>query len=245
MCKCRVQRLWLISVSGVLLIAADPSWKDKPASQWTEEDARQVLTKSPWARQITAGVARRESEDELRDGGTMGQPKGVGYDNVDPKGSGPRLPTSPTSIFTGKGAGPSPRSMVQSMILRLRWETALPVRIAELKSREIEPPTLEGDGYRIAVYGIPNGNFNGDPKKLGDPLKEGAALKREGKKDVKPLRVEVFQRSDGVAVVYLFPLSAEISRKDERLEFEAHIGRIVVAQFFNLAEMDFQGKLEL
>jgi hypothetical protein len=59
------------------------------------------------------------------------------------------------------------------------------------------------------------------------------------------LRVEVFQRTDGAAVVYLFPLSAEISRNDGRLEFEAHIGRIVVAQSFNLAEMEFQGRLEL
>ncbi len=235
----------LACVSVALLMAADASWKTKPTSQWTEEDARQVLTKSPWSRQVTAGVARRESEDELRDGGKMGQPTGVGYDNVDPKGSGPKFPSSPTAaIFTGSDAR-SPRSLVQAISLRLRWESALPVRLAELKSREVDPPTLEGDGYRIAVYGIPNANFKGDPKKLGDPLKEYALLRREGKKDVHPSSVEVFQRSDGVAVVYVFPLSAEISTKDGQLEFEAHIGRIVVAQVFNLAEMEFQGKLEL
>jgi len=245
MLKRRVQLFLLAGVSVALLMAADPSWKTKPAAQWTEDDARQVLVKSPWSRTVTAGVARRESEDELRDGGKMGQPTGVGYDNVDPKGSGPKFPTSPTAaIFTGSDSR-SARSLVQAMTLRLRWETALPVRIAELKSHEIEPPTLEGDGYRIAVYGIPNGNFKGDPKKLGDPLKEGALLKREGKKDVKPSSVEVFQRADGVAVVYLFPFSAEISPKDGHLEFEAHIGRIVVAQTFILEEMEFQGKLEL
>ena len=174
----------------------------------------------------------------------MGQPTGVGYDNVDPKGSGPKLPKSPLDVFTGS-MDRSTRSLVQSMTLRLRWESALPVRLAELKSREIGLPTLEGEGYRIAVYGIPSGNFKGDPEKLGGPLKEQAALRREGKKDVKPSMVEVFQRSDGVAVVYLFPLTAEISAKDLRLEFEAHIGRIVVAQTFNVQEMEFHGKLEL
>jgi hypothetical protein len=131
------------------------------------------------------------------------------------------------------------------MTVVLRWESALPVRLAELKSREMDLPTLEGDGYRIAVYGLPGGNFKGDPKKLGEPLKEEAFLKREGKKDVKPTIVEVFPRSDGWVVTYLFPLSAEISPKDGLLEFEAHIGRIVVVQSFALPEMQFQGKLDL
>jgi hypothetical protein len=240
----RVRPFFVAYASVVLLMGSDSPWRSKATSQWTEEDARQVLTKSPWAREVTAGIARRESEDELREGGQMGQPKGVGYDNVDAKGSGPKLPTNIGEIFTGSNTR-SARSMVQAMTLRLRWESALPVRLAELKSHEIEPPTLEGDGYRIAVYGIPSGNFKGDPKKLGDPLKEQAVLRREGKKDVNPVSVEVFQRTDGVAVVYLFPLSAEITPKDSHLEFEAHIGRIVVAQIFNLEDMKFQGKLEL
>jgi len=119
------------------------------------------------------------------------------------------------------------------------------VQLAEVKSHQVEPPTLEGDGYSIAVYGIPGGDFKGDPEKLGAPLKDLAALKREGKKDVRPIRVEVFQRENGAVVVYLFPLSAEISKKDQRIRFEAQIGRIVLAQDFDLSEMEFQGKLEL
>ena len=67
----------------------------KPVAQWTEEDAKQVLTASPWAREVSAGIARRQTEDELRDGGEMGQHHGVGYDGVDPKGSGPKLPAVP------------------------------------------------------------------------------------------------------------------------------------------------------
>ena len=127
----------------------------------------------------------------------------------------------------------------------MRWESALPVRLAEFKSHEIEPPTLEGDGYRIAVYGIPRADIKGEPEELGKPLKSLAALKREGKKDVRPVSVEVFQRDDGMVVVYLFPLSAEISKKDGQLQFVAQIGRIVVDQIFELSEMEFLGKLEL
>ena len=173
----------------------------------------------------------------------MGQPTGIGNEGVDPKGSGPKV--SP-NVFSGRGGDDrSPRSLPQPIRLKLRWESALPVRLAELKSHEAELPTLPGDGYSIAVYGIPNGNFKGDPKQLGEPLKSLAALKREGKRDVRPTRVEVFLRDNDVVVVYLFPLSAEITRNDRLLQFEAHIGRIVIAQTFDLSQMEFQGKLEL
>jgi hypothetical protein len=97
--------------------------------------------------------------------------------------------------------------------LQLRGENALPVRLAELKSREVEPPTLPGDGDCIAVYGVPGGGFKGTPEQLGQPLKNFAALKRDGKSDVRPVRVEVFPRENDAVVVYLYPLSRKSTRK--------------------------------
>jgi hypothetical protein len=230
-------------VAASRLMAADPVWKSKPAAQWTEEDARQILARSPWVKENRAVITRRLTEDQLREGGQMGQPRGVGNEGVDAKGSGPKV--SP-NIFSGPGGDDrSPRSLPQPITLKLRWESALPVQLAEFKSHEVEPPTLEGEGYRIAVYGVPGADFKGDPKELGKTLKNLAALKREGKKDVRPVSVEVFQRENGLVVVYLFPLSAEISKKDRQLQFEAQIGRIVVDQTFELSEMEFMGKLEL
>jgi hypothetical protein len=231
------------AVAVAYLFAADPVWKTKPAAEWTEEEAAQILAKSPWAKETRATITRRLTEDQLREGGQMGQPRTIGNEGVDPKGSGPKV--SP-NVLTGPGGDDrSSRSLPRPITLLLRWESALPVQLAEVKSHQVEPPTLEGDGYSIAIYGIPGGDFKGDPEKLGAPLKDLAALKREGKKDVRPIRVEVFQRENGAVVVYLFPLSAEISKKDQRIRFEAQIGRIVLAQDFDLSEMEFQGKLEL
>jgi hypothetical protein len=237
----RTFRIPTLVAAATCLIAADPVWQTKSALQWTEEDARQVLAKSPWSKPTRAVITRRLTEEQLREGGQLGQPRGIGNEGVDPKGDG--LKVSP-NILTGLGGGDrSPRP--QSITLQLRWESALPVRLAELKLHKIEPPTLAGDGYRIAVYGVPGGSFKGTPEQLGQPLKNLAALKREGEKDVRPVRVEVFQREDGAVVVYLFPLSAEISKNDRRIRFEAQIGRIVFAQDFDLSEMEFLGKLEL
>ncbi len=235
---------WLVlaSAMGVAQTSSEP-WKTKTPAQWTEADAAQILTRSPWASEIAGGIAGRKSEDALREGGQMGQPKGIGYEGLDPKGTGPKVDLN---IFTGKGGEDrSIRSRNRGITLRVVWESALPVRLSELKTHTIEPPTMEGDGYQIAVYGIPGPEFSQDPKKLGDPLREYAFLKREGKKDVKPIRVEVFERQDGHCVVYLFPLSAEISRKDEHVEFDAYIGRVHADRVFDLRAMEILGKLEL
>jgi hypothetical protein len=237
-----MQPVCLIAAAA-LLMGADPAWKSKPADQWTEEDAQQILARSPWVKENRATITRRLTEDQLREAGQMGQPRGLGNDGIDPKGSGEKV--SP-NVFSGPGGDDrSLRSLARPMTLTLRWESALPVRLAEIKSHEVEPPTLEGDGYQIAVYGVPGGGFKGAPEELGRPLKNLAALKREGKKDVRPVSVEVFQRENDVVVVYVFPLSAEIVKRDAQVRFEAQIGRIVVAQTFDLNEMEFMGKLEL
>ena len=235
----------LLVFSVALLMAADPNWKTKPSAQWSEEDAKQLLTASPWVKEVTAGIARPLSEDELRVGGEMGEHHGVGYDGVE--GNKPRngqLPKSVPDLLFGKGPTTTRFKPGQTTV-HLRWETALPVRIAELKRREVEPPTLDGEGYKIAVYDVPGAYFKDDPKKLGEPLKNEAFLRREEKKDVKPTRVEVFQRGQTLVVVYLFPLSAELTTKDKFVEFNAHIGRVVVDYHFDLTQMEFQGKLEL
>ncbi len=234
----RVRFSWLIPCSAALLIAAAPVWKDKPIASWSDDDTKQILTHSAWAKPVLAGIVRRQTEDERREGGNMGQPTGVGYDGVDRRRA---QPVAPGSLL------PAPAALIRSQGIRLlvRWESALPIRAAELKAHVPDPPTLSDDGYSIAVYGVPSSFAKGDPASLGKPLKELAFLRREGKKDVKPSSVEVFELEDSVAVVFLFPLSAEIGKRDAIVEFDALIGRIHVLQDFNLEEMQFQGKLEL
>jgi hypothetical protein len=237
--------LWLIPVTAIVLAAAEPFWNTKPTAQWTEEEAREILTSSPWVKVVTAGVARPLSEDELRQGGEMGEHHGVGFDGVEGnKPGGTQLPSAKDMLFTGKNQ-PVSRFHSGTTTVRVRWESALPVRVAELKDHEIEPPTLEGDGYQVAVYDVPGAYFKDDPKKLGDPFKNTSFLRREGQPDVKPTRVEVFQRGTTLVITFLFPSSAELSVKDHWVEFIAQIGRVGVDYHFDLTQMEFQGKLEL
>jgi hypothetical protein len=229
--------VWAVSFSALVLMASDASWRDKPIPGWTAQDAQQILTDSPWAKTTIANISRMQTEFERREGGNMGQATGVGYDGVDQ-----RTKKQQAAHFFGSRVDGTPNAS-RPFTVQIRWESALPIRAAELKAGVLEPPTLAGDGYSIAVYGVPGGYFKDDPQKLGEPLKNEASLRREGKDDVKPSRVEVFQREDGLVVVYLFPLSAELTKKDGLIEFSARIGRLGVVQYFDAAEMQFQGKL--
>ena len=232
--------LWLVPAFASILVAGEVTWAGRPVQSWTEDDARQLLADSPWSKLTIGSIRRLETEDERRSGGEMGQEKGVGYTGIDGKTS---RKTTLNNFFTAGPGGKSPPR--QDVKLQLRWETALPVRAAELKAGVIEPPVTPGYAYSLAVYGVPGDSFTGDPKKLGAPLKADAVLKREGKADLRPSSVEVFQREDGLVVVYLFSASAEISVRDGVMEFDAHIGRLGFTQYFDAGQMQFQGRLEI
>jgi hypothetical protein len=101
---------------------------------------------------------------------------------------------------------------------------------------------VDSDHYAIVVYDILT------PKQwnLAGELKGIASLKRDTQKDLRPSGVEILRQPDGKAIiVYLFPRSVEITKKDGRLLFTAQIGRLFVSQFFYTDQMQLQGQLEL
>ena len=257
----RKWQLFVLPISISLLAAGDQPWKDKQIAAWSEDDAKQVLADSPWAKTVTPTLARSEDGGERRRGGGMGGGGGIGIGGIGlgipglggmgrrggmggggyPGGGGGGYPGGPQQRGPNDGGTYSN----QPPDLKLRWESALPVRSAELKVRDTSAPTVDEGHYAIAVYGVPHRMANADSKDLASQLKKEAALKRDGQKDVKPSSVEVLQRDDGPVVLYLFPRSKEITRQDKRIQFDARIGRLQLTQSFYPEDMTYQGKLEL
>jgi len=227
----RITRFGLLPFSAVLMLAADPSWKTKPISQWNIDDAKQVLANSPWVKTAAVTILPQRSEAQMREAGRMGMVHGTGLGALD------------TSILTGFGGG---KHLVakppKRLTLLVRWESAPAIRSAELKTGDERAPAWEGDYYAIAIYDVPGLE---DQKTLPVELKKAAFLRRDGKKDLKPARVDLLVDEKGISVVYLFPRSGEIAREDKRVELVAQIGRMFVAQSFSTEEMQFQGQLEL
>jgi len=234
---------------AAVIQADDPTWKDKQVSEWSDGDAKQLLADSPWVKSTTPSWTRNSPSNSSPmgqrsnvgfgipglgfpgGGGGMGRRGGGGYPN-NPNNNPNNYPNSDTNQ--------------KLPMLTLRWESAMPVREAELKARDVNAPTLEDDAhYAIAVYGVPVTMINGDTKRLEDECKKNASLKREGKKDIKPTGVEVLRREDGPVVVFLFPRSKEITKDDRRIEFDAQINKLSLTESFYLEDMTFQGKTEL
>jgi hypothetical protein len=242
---CRKSLLSLLPVSIALLAADGQSWKDKPIAQWNDDDTKQILTDSPWAKSIqptidpSANNGQRQSHGMGRGGGI-----GIGGVGIGLPGMGGMGRRGGMGNAGGTGSENGSDSS-QPPTLQLRWESALPVRVAELKARDTRAQTIDEGYYAIVVYGIPDRMVAGNPEDLAHQLQKQAAIKRDGKKDLKPSSVEVSRQEAGPVIVYLFPRSNEITRKDKRLEFEAKILRLQFTQSFDVDEMTYQGKLEL
>jgi hypothetical protein len=221
----------LLLASAVVCIAADPAWKIKQVADWTVDDAKLVLSDSPWAASVTTNIVHPNGRLGRGGGISIGLP-GIGIG----RGRGP-----------GGSDMPPPREdspQVEAPLVRLRWESALPIRQAELKAREVNAPDIDQGSYVIAVYGVPGRYIGGDPKILVRQLKSQAAIRREGQKDLKPSSVEIMERDDGPLVLYLFPRKVEIRRND-RVGFTAQIGPLQFTKTFYVEDMTWQGKLEL
>jgi hypothetical protein len=220
--------------SSVLLLAGSPSWQGKPATQWDENDARQVLRNSPWVKRATASLLFQPSKDQLRAGGKMGGGKSVGLQSLE------------LSNLVGGSTHHSNSTAKKPGYLILRWESASPVRTAESKLQDPNAPGWDGEYYAIAVYGVPIDAGRLDEAGQSADLKKLGILKRDGMKDMTAAKVEITASGSGLAtVLYLFPRSAAITGDEKRIEFSAQFGPIFVAQYFYPGEMQFQGRLEL
>jgi hypothetical protein len=221
-----------------LLVAADPSWIGKSIAEWTRSDAAQVLNDSPWASSAMpvllpalSPFARRDAGNMVAEGGGEGMQldRLKDFNVVDPRGERPRESES-----------------AHLARMPIRWESALPIRTAQLKAPIAGAPEIDDEDYAIAVYGVSLKFSNVDEKGFSEALKKFAALKIEGRKELRPSRIAVLNLGDGTAtVVYFFPRSARITVADKRLEFDAQIGRLAVAQYFYPPRMQLQGRLEL
>jgi hypothetical protein len=227
-------RSFLLAMYAIAVcFGADPFWKDKPFSEWTEADARQILTDSPWVKRVTPQNVRDLSPDERRNGGDMeaGIGKGVGL-----AGLGVLGPRREAEAIARAHYKPTPDAVM------IRWESARPVRTAEQKIGESDIPAVDPDHYAIVVDGIPvPTRWN-----IARELRGIALIKRDNNKNIKPSSVQILRQPDGkTTLIYLFPRSQEITKKDGRLEFAAQIGRLFVSQFFYTFQMELSGQLEL
>jgi hypothetical protein len=209
-------------VALALVFAATPaSWQTKPPAQWDENDAKQILAGSPWVVDSKLLPIPPRSPDARRESGAWDTILGREREKL---------------ALARAHALPDPGSIT------IVWASAAPVRAAEAKLGATDVPSWGDKYYAITLLDVPI------KRKLRVANLMHVAWIRHsgGGKDIKAVRVEILEQSDEFAtVVYLFPRTAEITKRESSVTFYAQLGELVVSQPFYPQDMVIQGDLEL
>jgi hypothetical protein len=245
--------------SVALASFAEQPWKGKPLAEWSEEDARQVLSNSPWAKVVTPKVERSEGGQRGYGGrrgsvgmggpgmggpGMGGGRGGMGGGGGLGGGGGAGYPGGGRSSDPDMGGDREPADRTAPSPVTVRWESARPVREAQLKLQQ-ESVGADEPYYAITISGLPSRIANRDPQELRSRLLSDSYLKLKGKKKIALADVKLLTRDDNAVLLLLFPKSQEITAGDKEVEFSTRVARMEIKQKFVLEEMTFDSKLQL
>jgi len=216
--------LMMLPFAAMPLLAAGEFWNVKKPEDWTPEEIKELLTRSPWAKEGAVSVFGGSGGGLLNRSGAMNSEGGM-------------TGTGRTRTSSKPSAQPSEEPELRYKAI-VRWDSALPIRLA-LKSL---PAGIE-DNYLIALVGDlaladPDEN-EGERESRVDMLKQYTKLDRKGGA-IPLVKIEPVK---GVGTLFYFPRSEPL--KDGQVTFVTKMGPVEVKCKFNLKEMMFRGKLEL
>jgi len=237
----------------VSVAIASSSWEKSDPAQWTSEDVYQILNNSPWSKSVNVTVARGSGYGDSSQGN--GRNGGPWSEGIPGGGMGRGGPLGGGGMGRGRRDGGYPPGE-QPTAVTVQWESALPVRLAEVKANggvadaAAMKPLNE---YVIAVIGLPKSGFSqgsanssgddSDDARLADHLKVITVLS-VGHERLNPTKVELNQGRDA-RTIFHFEKSEPITLHDKDTEFRITADRMEIRKKFPLKDMEFQGKLEL
>jgi hypothetical protein len=235
-----------------LLWAAD-FWESKPFTDWSDKEVRRVMTNSPWARQTNTAMSNARPSLPPADSPVSGFPAA--------DGSPIRVPNLGRGGGTDAGTITSPDvSFEQGLSVMIRWQTALPLRQAQMRAKYgKEAATAPGARkildqdpamYVISVMGIPGALVTlGGAETAKRSIQDQTTLAAKGKPALHPDAVELVRSGDNsgdyMEVLLAFPKTAPFALADQEIEFASRIGTVEVKYRFRLKDMVVRGKLEL
>ena len=241
----------------VLPSFAEDFWKIKPYTEWTEKELKKMLTNSPWAKEVAAGM-----QPGAGGGGGGGMSKGGGGRKGGGGGGGMGGGGEGGGEGGGGGMGGGGGGMgggggggAPAIMAKIRWQTALPVKQALVKmkfgaetatsTQAQQLLTSADDVYLIVVEGLPQRMAQMGGARLQENLKKSTMLKRGDKPPIMPMKIEVGVADKMVLVYYAFPKTDSIALEDKEVEFISKVGPMEFKKKFKLADMVMAGKLTL
>jgi hypothetical protein len=203
------KHLLLFTASSAMLLAASPSdqpWKDAKAAEWSDEDAKLILTESPWAKKVTPILNSDSVQQPMNRGGGRGRGGmggggggGMGYPRFPGGGGGYPGGGGGGGYPGGGGGGGYPggngggqqrrnpnddstnsdddrRQRDEPKEVTLRWESAEPIQQALLKSKDSNAPVMNSKEYALVVSGLPRRMGRGSTNAFDEKALKGKAF---------------------------------------------------------------------
>lgn len=232
-------------------------WNKKPASEWSENEIKKLMTRSPWAKEATAqmnlsagGMLGGRGGGGGR-GGRGGGGGGGGMGGMDGGGG------MGEGGFGEGGMGGGMRGGGQQLRLFVRWESAAPVVEARKRQRA---PALD-QYYLLSVSGLPmrppaaagkraqQGAAAGDPEQrraaMEARLKEGVRLQVKGRDPIAPAQVQRPNAQSGVLLLFFPRETRPVQLSDKEMVFSVKMDPIDAKVKFPLKDMVYRGELAL
>ena len=233
--------LVLLTAAVAVAYAAKMPW-DKPADAWTAGDTDAILSRSPWSVQTDAWVT---DPYEAREAQPVEAPE-----------TGLNIPGQNKKPWDG-GVGKNRMGHLPTVPAMVRWESALPVRLAEK-----DTATPAGNWYVISVSGlVPAGRYRDvgktetssssdgglvdarNPEEILEAFMSYSKIEQKGAADLQPDNVKL-DAATGVVRIF-FSRKAPIDPEQREVVFETHFGKLNVKVKFKVSSMKYQGKIEL
>jgi hypothetical protein len=240
--KCARRLGVVVSFAAAIALFAGESWNSKDYTKWGADEVNRLLTDSPWAKQVSAlfGKAPREVDRSVI------PPPGASTNNM----GGTRGVTE--GGWDG-GVGRPIDDSTPKLPVTIRWDSALPIKEALLRSRFGDHVSAPGDSnerlnqpekdYIITVIGLLTNGQTRDRERVRKELMGAAKLVRTGKPLIQPENIEL---DAAASVIRVFFLRTEpIGLKDKDVTFELQFGSMRIEKRFHLKAMTYKGKLEL
>ena len=214
-------------------------WNQKPPSAWSAEEIGTLLTRSPWARRVTA---------EYLPGQQFGCSGGGRWSETPPlaPSGGPIGGIAGVPPFPGSGTHDrQPRRVKSPYMATVRWESARP----SLEASKARIPEAMDKHYVLCVTGLSTkGERDCQASTGGDDLNNLKGFTTLRGKDNDVIHADVIHRHPATPSTFLFGFSRSslpLSEDAKQVEFSTQLDRFVVSAKFALKEMRYQSALAL
>jgi hypothetical protein len=247
--------IWILL--AIAVYGAQPWSKD--SSQWTTHDAQRVLADSPWSQAASASFPMADAAEQPPPGPVPGAPQ-----------AGMAGSRGASDGNWDGGVGRIPSGGVPSIRVTIRWDSALPVRLALLRLQTAgepgksayDPAQAEKD-YIITIVGlVPSGQYRSagqlqtrssstdsadsgpeDPEQMLEGLMAESRLMLRNRKPIRPEDVKLDPASGTLHL--FFPRNEVIELRDKEVMFATRFGSMAIQKRFRLKDMSYKGKVEL